>query len=105
MIGRKAYSDPLFLSELQNEYLAPISGRRAPEQVAEVVDAMANYAETELRSGTRLHHITRHMLGLFNGRAGARGWRRYLSQQCGQAGARAQDLRASLDLLHEASRA
>jgi tRNA-dihydrouridine synthase A len=37
------------------------------------------YIETQLARGTRLHSITRHMLGLFHGVPGARTWRRHLS--------------------------
>jgi tRNA-dihydrouridine synthase A len=36
--------------------------------------------EKELAAGTRLKHITRHVLGLFAGQPGARAWRRYLSE-------------------------
>ena len=32
-----------------------------------------------MREGVRLHHITRHMLGLYHGQPGARAWRRFLS--------------------------
>jgi tRNA-dihydrouridine synthase A len=70
MIGRKAYSDPWFLVEL--------CGRDAPATRAEVVERMAAYARGRLAAGTRLHHVTRHMLGLYSGRPGARRWRRYV---------------------------
>jgi tRNA-dihydrouridine synthase A len=41
---------------------------------------MLPYIEQQLQQGSRLHHITRHMLGLFNGMPGARRYRRYLSE-------------------------
>ncbi len=43
--------------------------------------AMYPYIERELSNGTYLGHITRHMLGLFEGIPGARQWHRYLSRQ------------------------
>ena len=46
----------------------------------QVVSQMAVYAERQLAAGTRIHHISRHMLGLFAGRPGARGWRRFISE-------------------------
>lgn len=55
------------------------TGRWQPPTRADVVTAMARYAELEMREGVRLHHITRHMLGLYHGQPGARAWRRFLS--------------------------
>ena len=46
----------------------------------DVIEQILPYVESELAGGTRLHHITRHMIGLFNGVPGARRWRRYLSE-------------------------
>jgi tRNA-dihydrouridine synthase A len=40
---------------------------------------MREYAARELALGTRLHAITRHMLGLMSGRPGAREFRQLLS--------------------------
>ena len=34
-----------------------------------------------LKAGGRMHQITRHMLGLFHGRPGARAWKRILSER------------------------
>ncbi len=48
--------------------------------VEDVVLRMQRYAERQVAGGTPLRSITRHMLGLFNGRAGARAWRRALSE-------------------------
>ena len=41
---------------------------------------MRRYAESRVAAGTPLRAITRHMLGLFNGQAGARAWRHALSE-------------------------
>jgi tRNA-dihydrouridine synthase A len=56
---------------------------------------MLPYIEAHLEAGGRLHQITRHMLGLFAGRPGARGWRRMLSEGANRPG-------AGIDLLLEA---
>jgi tRNA-dihydrouridine synthase A len=47
---------------------------------------MRNYAEREVARGTPLRAITRHMMGLFHGRAGARAWRHALSEGVGREG-------------------
>ncbi len=76
MIGRAAYHDPFAI-------LAPADARLfggpPPRPEAEVIDHMCDYIETELAKGARLNQITRHMLGAFAGRPGARRWRRRLS--------------------------
>ena len=83
MIGRAAYHDPASVligaDALWGEGFAP-------EPVA-VVDAMRPYIADHLVAGGRLHQVTRHMLGLFTGRPGARGWRRVLSERATRDGA------------------
>ena len=51
------------------------------------MNAMTVYAEDELGKGTRLNNITRHMLGLANGRPGARTFRQILSVDAARKGA------------------
>ena len=79
MVGRAAYHDPAgLLAEADARvYHEPALGGRDPFTA---VRGMYPYIEAELAGGTRLHQITRHMLGAFNGRPGARRWRRVLSE-------------------------
>ena len=77
MIGRAAYHQPAdILAEADRRIWGEETGRSAEETVR----AMLPYIEAHLASGGRLHQITRHMLGLFHGRPGARHWRRILSE-------------------------
>lgn len=78
MIGRKAYADPWWLTELCAAVPGGDSGDR-PGSRADVVLAMVDYAGRECAEGTRLHHISRHLLGLYHGQPGARSWRRALT--------------------------
>ena len=48
------------------------------------------------RLGGRLHAFTRHLVGLFPGRPGARQFRRHLAERCVGAGATLDDLRAAI---------
>ena len=64
-----------------------------------VVRAMYPYIERELSNGTYLGHVTRHMLGLFQGIPGARQWRRYLSENAHKAGADINVLEQALKLV------
>ncbi|MEE4185904.1 MAG: tRNA dihydrouridine(20/20a) synthase DusA [Gammaproteobacteria bacterium] len=81
MIGRQAYKTPYWLTELQAAVF-PERSWQAPSR-RQVVEQMAHYADSALASGARMHHITRHMLGLFAGRPGARAWRRYVTEAAG----------------------
>ena len=40
---------------------------------------MAEYSDRHIKSGGKLHHITRHMMGLFHGKAGGKKYRQVLS--------------------------
>ncbi|OAM79328.1 tRNA dihydrouridine synthase DusA [Devosia elaeis] len=76
MLGRAAYHNPMLLAEVD----ARIFGDDRPvPNLAGIMAAMADYAETQLGQGVRLNNIARHMLGLANGRPGARQFRQILS--------------------------
>lgn len=76
MMGRSAYNDVYQLSAVDQVIFSqdrtPISRKAALQQ-------LVPYMQEETRRGTRLHHISRHVLGLFHGIPGARHWRRQLS--------------------------
>ena len=75
MIGRAAYHDPFVLAKLE----ADLYGTPLPDR-SEVLERMRIYIEAELARGGQLKHITRHILGLYQGEPGARGFRRQLSE-------------------------
>ena len=84
MIGRTAYHQPAdILAEADRRIWGEETGRSAEETVRAVLP----YIEDHLASGGRLQQITRHMLGLFHGRPGARHWRRILSEGAHEDGA------------------
>ena len=78
MVGRAAYQTPWMLSEVD----ARVYGEAVRDLSRhQVVDVMAEYADRmRVEAGTPLKSIGRHMLGLFQGLPGARGWRRRLSE-------------------------
>ncbi len=83
MIGRAAYHDP---ARSCRRPMRASSGRIPRQTAGQAVQAMLPYIEAHLAAGGRLHQITRHMLGLFTGRPGARAWRRVLSRRRAAAG-------------------
>ncbi|PCD76804.1 tRNA dihydrouridine(20/20a) synthase DusA [Pseudothioclava arenosa] len=84
MIGRAAYHEPMNALGAAD---ARIWGQGAEADPFTVAEAMKPYIAAHLAAGGRLHQITRHMLGLFHGRPGARGWRRVLSEGATRDGA------------------
>ena len=84
MLGRAAYHDPYLLAGVDRRFFE--AAQATPER-EDIVRRMLPYIERELQAGTPLKHITRHMLGLFQGMPGARHWRRHLSTYATRAGA------------------
>ncbi|KAA0916606.1 tRNA dihydrouridine(20/20a) synthase DusA [Aquicoccus porphyridii] len=78
MVGRAAYHRPWdVLGRADERVFGLANPNRGPKDVAL---AMLPYIREHLAAGGRLHQVTRHMLGLFHGRPGARQWRRILSE-------------------------
>ncbi len=98
MMGREAYQNPGLLAQVDNQIFGTAT---AVPDAAEVVRAMYPYIEAELSQGTYLGHITRHMLGLFQGVPGARQWRRHLSENAHKAGADVRVVEQALALVAE----
>ena len=76
MVGRAAYHRPF---DILGEADARLWGEGHAPTREEAVRAMLPHIEDHLAAGGRLHQVTRHMLGLFAGRPGARRWRQILS--------------------------
>lgn len=76
MLGRVAYHDPWVLARCQR-LIDPAAPR--PEREA-VIEAISAYARRQAREGVPVKCISRHVLGLFHGRPGARRWRRYIAE-------------------------
>ena len=101
MIGREAYQNPWFLTQLETEF--GTGDAAIPASRTEAVTRMLPYIEHQLQSGVKLKHITRHLLGIFAGRPGARSWRRYLSEHSHKPGAGIDVVHAALRRLPEAA--
>ena len=76
MLGRAAYHDPYVLAEGDRRLFDANAAVPAREHV---VRAMHDYARREVKQGTPLRSIARHMLGLYHGQPRARLWRQMLS--------------------------
>ncbi len=76
MLGRVAYHEPYRLAEIDHA----LFGTPLPDR-DDVLRRMRGYVEAHLARGDRLQHITRHILGLYQGLPGARAFRRLLSEE------------------------
>ena len=84
MMGRAAYQTPAILADVDAVIFRDDA---PPPDLSAVVASMAGYAERHIASGGRLGHVTRHMVGLFHGRPGARRFRQILSTDATRPGA------------------
>lgn len=99
MLGRAAYHQPELLLRVDSLFF----GEADPHADAfAAVEAFEPYIAAHLATGGRLHDITRHMLGLFTGRPGARAFRRRLAIDGVKADAGLDVLRAAVDEVRRA---
>jgi tRNA-dihydrouridine synthase A len=100
MIGRAAYHQPWdILGDADRRIFgAEANPCESPESATR---AMVPYIEQHLAAGGRLPQVTRHMLGLFAGRPGARAWRRILSEEGNRPGADVGTLLRALEAVEE----
>jgi tRNA-dihydrouridine synthase A len=94
MLGRAAYQNPAMLLGIDTHFFGD-----APRELDAVLTQWCLYVERKLKDGVRLHTMTRHMLGMFNGRPGARVFRRHLSENAPRHDAGIAVLRDALALL------
>jgi tRNA-dihydrouridine synthase A len=118
MLGRAAYHDSGLLTAADGCFAHPLTGappepiepgafserhhRLSLEFWAGLRDAMAGYAAAHIENGGRLIHVTRHMVGLFQGWPGARRYRQILSADATRKGAGPEVIHAAFDAVFEA---
>ncbi len=96
MLGRAAYHNPELLLDVDARFFD------APQPVGDGVEAVElfiPYMARKLETGVRLHDMTRHLLGLFTGRPGARAWRRHLATHGAMPGAGLDVVRQALAMV------
>lgn len=94
MVGRAAYHNPALLMNIDAELFD------APTAISddfEAIDALSPYIEKELVKGERLSNITRHLLGLFSGQAGARLFRQKLTLEATKPNANLETLLSAVN--------
>ena len=75
MIGREAYENPLLLAEVDSVIF---SDKKVSTSRSDILKSLIPYIGDEIERGTKISHITRHLMGLFRGFDGAKNMRKYL---------------------------
>ena len=94
MMGRAAYQTPWVLDAVDHDIFGAGTERKSRVQS---VEEFMPYIERELHKGVPLNAMTKHILGLFNGLAGARTFRRSLSENTVKPGAGSAVISEALD--------
>jgi tRNA-dihydrouridine synthase A len=94
MLGRAAYQTPAMLLDVDARFFG-----EEPRDLSDAVAAYVDYVAERLDHGVPLNAMTKHMLGLFHGRPGARLFRRHLSENATRRGAGLAVLREALTYL------
>jgi tRNA-dihydrouridine synthase A len=76
MLGRAAYQEPSLLMDVDQQIYGSFETAVA---LYDVIEAMVDYVGRHVAAGGKANQVTRHMLGLFNGKPGARRWRQMLT--------------------------
>ncbi len=95
MLGRAAYADPWLLADADRRLFGAENSLQTRQ---EAVDALLPYAERLAAEDMRLHALARHIHGLFQGRPGARAFRRHLAENAHLSGAGPEVLAAAASL-------
>mgnify|MGYP001545775403 FL=1 len=98
MLGRAIYHNPWLLAEVDQLFYQVETNYQDPKQV---INDLLPYISNELDKGTYLNHITRHILGLFQGMPGAKAWRRHLSENAPKKGAGIEVVEEALSFIRE----
>ncbi len=92
MLGRAAYQSPAMLTGVDGL----LGGDAQPPDPVAAAERMIPYAQAHCAAGGRVSAVTRHMIGLFQGRPGARRWRRILTEEGTRPGAGAEVIARAL---------
>ena len=75
MLGREAYDNPFILTEVDSEIFSDVMH---PIRRTDILYKLLPYIQSEIDKGTKISHITKHLMGLFKGFDGAKNIRKYL---------------------------
>jgi tRNA-dihydrouridine synthase A len=96
LIGREAYHNPYLFSKIDGLFYGQKTRQLSR---VEIIESLYPYIEQQLSNGYKLHHVTRHILGLFHGQPNGKLWRGYLSTKSTKENAETEVVKKALDLV------
>ena len=84
MMGREAYHNPYVMTDVDEQIYAD---KQSQKSRMDVLESYKEYMQQQMSEGVYLKSMSRHLLGLFTGEAGAKAWRRYISENAHKEGA------------------
>lgn len=97
MLGRAAYQTPWVLSDVDERIFGGVKNTQSRHDIAlKMMDYIDNYLTNDKTGRARVHHITRHMIFLFQGVEGARKYRQTLSVEANKLAAGPEVLQKAL---------
>ena len=75
MLGREAYDNPFLLTKVDSIIF---SENLNTASRGDILLKLLPYVQSEIEKGTKISHITKHLMGLFKGFNGAKNIRKYL---------------------------
>ena len=85
MLGREVYHNPFIMHDIDNRLYNDAASSIKTE--FDILDLYIDYMRQQLEQGVYLKHMSRHLLGLFSGKPGAKAWRRHISENAYKEGA------------------
>lgn len=85
MVGREVYHNPFIMKEVDKQLYHEQTAKELTE--TEILEQYIDYMQDQLDQGVFLKHMSRHLLGLFTGKPGAKAWRRHISENAYKSGA------------------
>jgi tRNA-dihydrouridine synthase A len=98
MMGREAYSNPYIMARVDQEIYGD---KDVPRTRDDVLAEYIKYTEQRLQNGSRLNHLSKHIVGLYHGEPRSRLWRRHISQNAHIPGSGTEVLHAAYDAMVE----
>lgn len=98
MIGREVYQNPYMLVQADQKIWGDDTSILTR---SDIIDIMTDYCDSYVADGGRVWHVARHMLGLCNGLAGAKQFRRFLSENCRGDNVNGNILKTAFELVGE----
>ena len=100
MVGRAAYQNPSILTAVDKVFY---QDETSPMELDEICATMMRYTANHIANGGRVHHVTRHMIGLFQGQPGARKYRQILSVEAAKPEANESVIKRAFEAVEQAS--